>query len=228
MTLLRRIAVRISQKAVEKAKPGCREWAEGLAREVAFIQSDWRALAWALGCWRVLLRNPPKPLGTPEEIARAGRIYAGNREHVPPMAALIMATQVINFGLRASGHLSIAQRAGLAVAAVNAAYLAVVTWLETRMLPRPDDMDDIAWIAFYRSELVRVRDLYSGFGSLYRPAIVLWFAGLFLDAPQPSLTYCVFAVGAPIGGVALLNLVDRFQRRIDQVDSALKRCGGQA
>jgi len=84
MRLIRRLAVRISKKSVERAKPGCKEWAEGLEREVEFIEGDWRALGWATGSLGVLLRNPPKPLGNAEEIARAGRLFAGNREHVPP------------------------------------------------------------------------------------------------------------------------------------------------
>src|ERR1700723_576811 len=96
MTLVRRLAVRISAKAVEKAKPRCKEWAEGLAREIEFVEGDWRALAWAIGSLRVLLRNPPKPLRNAAEVARAGRLFAGNREHVPPMIFLLMAMQVFD------------------------------------------------------------------------------------------------------------------------------------
>ncbi len=92
---------------------------------------------------RQLARATPQSsqaLETPEEIARAGRIYAGNREHVPPVVALLFATQVLNFGLQAVlpiGHPDSCQRAGFAIAAMSAAYLAAVTWLVTRMVPRP-------------------------------------------------------------------------------------------
>ncbi len=55
MTLVRRVAVRISGFVVDHASSGCWEWAEGLAREVEFVEGDWAALWWALGSLRVLL-----------------------------------------------------------------------------------------------------------------------------------------------------------------------------
>ena len=179
MTILRRLAMRIAEEAVERAKPRCKEWAEGLEREVAFIESDWRALGWAIGSVRVLFQNPPKPLGNSAEIARAGRLFAGWREHVPPVIFLIMAMQVFNNGLRVvlptcrTGPLG---RAGFAIAAVSAAYLAVVGWMDSRMRERPEDMDDGAWIEFYRLEMVRLRDLYAGLGALFSAAIFLFCA----------------------------------------------------
>jgi len=57
LTFLRRAAVALSERVVRWASPGGREWAEGLAREVEFIESDWRALAWAAGSTRVLLER---------------------------------------------------------------------------------------------------------------------------------------------------------------------------
>jgi hypothetical protein len=55
MSPIRRLAVRILGVVVRWASPGCKEWAEGLAREVEFIGGDWRALGWALGSVRVVL-----------------------------------------------------------------------------------------------------------------------------------------------------------------------------
>jgi len=55
MTLIRRAAVAISTLVMRWASPGTKDWAEGLAREVEFIEGDWRALAWAFGSMRVLL-----------------------------------------------------------------------------------------------------------------------------------------------------------------------------
>lgn len=57
MTFLRRVAKAISQRVVRWAVPGCKEWAEGLAREIEFIEGDWRALFWAIGSARVLLER---------------------------------------------------------------------------------------------------------------------------------------------------------------------------
>ena len=55
MTLVRKLALSLSQKVVRLAAPGCKEWAEAQARELAFIPSDWAALRWSLGNARVLL-----------------------------------------------------------------------------------------------------------------------------------------------------------------------------
>src|SRR5580704_6882861 len=55
MTVVRRSAMRIAAFVVRYAAPGCRDWAEGLAREAEFIEDDWSALGWAIGSTRVLL-----------------------------------------------------------------------------------------------------------------------------------------------------------------------------
>jgi hypothetical protein len=233
MRLIRRLAVRISKKSVERAKPGCKEWAEGLEREVEFIEGDWRALGWATGSLGVLLRNPPKPLGNAEEIARAGRLFAGNREHVPPMILLLMTFQLFDNVDRLVfrwGRMDHLQQAGFAIAAVSAAYLAMVGWMEHRMGKRPEDMDDGAWIEFYRREMVRRRDLFSGFGILFPIAIVSMCAGELLGvegSTRPYLTACFTATC-----IVMLRLcswpAERFQRKVDDVDSILQHGGRQA
>jgi len=71
MTLVRGLAVRISCRVVRWASPGCKEWAEGLEREVAFIESDWAALGWAIGSTRVLLDRRAAPLRSLDEVPAA-------------------------------------------------------------------------------------------------------------------------------------------------------------
>lgn len=218
---------------VRWASPGCKEWAEGLGREVAFVEGDWRALGWAIGSVRVLFWNPPKPLGNAEEIARAGRLFAGNREHVPPMILLLTGLQLFDNVTRLvfwRGRMDHLQQAGFAIAAVSAAYLAMVGWMEHRMGKRPEDMDDGAWIDFYRREMVRRRDLFSGFGILFPVAIVSMCAGELLgieDSTRPYLTACFTA-----SCMVMLRLVswpaERFQRKVVDVDSVLQQGGRQA
>jgi hypothetical protein len=227
MIFVRKAATAISERVVQRASPGCREWAEGLAREVEFIESDWRALVWALGSVRVLFRNPPTSLRNAAEIARAGRLFAGSREHVPPVFPLLFTMQALNYGLRAiyplhrDDHLA---RAGFAIAAVSAAYLAAVGWMGGRMSKRPEDMDDAAWIEFYRREMVRLRDLFIRFGALFVPALVLMFAGMALGCgmAQPYLAFCAIAFCLFL---AWLNPrpAETFQRKIDDVDSILQQ-----
>jgi hypothetical protein len=234
MTLVRRKALEISSWVVRWASPGCKEWAEGLERELAFIDSDWRALGWALGSLRVLFRNPPMSLGNAAEIARAGRLFAGSREHVPPMFFLIMALQVFDkvvldlvFPWARIGHL---QRAGFAIAGLGAAYMAAVGWLDFRMGQRPEDMDDGAWIEFYRREMVRLRDLYTGLGALLPAALVLFCAGSLLGTEGVERPYfeSFLIVLSGLIGCVFPRVGKRFRRKVDDVDSILQQAGREA
>jgi hypothetical protein len=71
MILLRRLAKGISSRVVRWASPGCKEWAEGLEREAAVIESDWAALGWAIGSTRVLLDRRATPLRSLDEVPNA-------------------------------------------------------------------------------------------------------------------------------------------------------------
>ena len=73
MTLVRRLALRILNWVVCLASPERREWAEGLEREVAFIESDWRALGWAIGSVRVLFTAPESRDATLADVRTAAR-----------------------------------------------------------------------------------------------------------------------------------------------------------
>jgi len=71
MTPIRKLALGISARVVRWSSPGCKEWAEGLAREAVVIESDWAALRWSLGSTRVLLDRRAAPLTTLDEVADA-------------------------------------------------------------------------------------------------------------------------------------------------------------
>jgi hypothetical protein len=144
-----------------------------------------------------------------------------------------MAIQAFTYGLRAvsplyrDDHLA---RAGFAIAAVSAAYLAAVGWMGARMSERPEDMDDGAWIEFYRREMVRLRDLFSRFGALFGSALVLMFAGMALGYGGMALPYLIYCIIAFCLFLVWLNLrpAEGFQRKIDDVDSILQQAGREA
>ena len=236
MRPVRKLAVRISETVVERARPRCKEWAQGLAHEIEFVEGDWRALGWAIGSLRVLVRNPPTPLRNVAEIARAGRLFAGSREHTPPIICLLMVMQVISNGLHLvppTGRVGPLGLAGFAIAALSAAYMAVLLWLDTRMSQRPEDMDDCAWIEFYRREMVRRRDLYTGFGALFPASMVLWCAGMVLGyggMARLYVTSCLIAFCVFVTFVVSLSPrpAESFQRKVDEVDSILRHGGREA
>jgi hypothetical protein len=76
MTLVRRLALGISSRVVRWASRGCKEWAEGLAREATVIESDWAALGWALGSTRVLLNFREARLATLADVPSAVKKFA--------------------------------------------------------------------------------------------------------------------------------------------------------
>ena len=80
MTLVRRVAMKISGGVVRYASPGCKEWAEGLAREAEFIEGDWAALGWALGSARVLLDRRGAPMTSLADVAARGRRFSESLE----------------------------------------------------------------------------------------------------------------------------------------------------
>ncbi|HEV2646475.1 MAG TPA: hypothetical protein VGU46_08945 [Acidobacteriaceae bacterium] len=79
MSFLRKVAVRVTEFTMRHASAGSREWAKGLACEVEFIESDWRALAWAVGSTRVLLDRRGVRAGSDQDVKpKAIRIYDFN------------------------------------------------------------------------------------------------------------------------------------------------------
>jgi hypothetical protein len=53
MTRLRKLAVKISDTVVRRSLPAYKDWARATSRELEFIESDWAALRWALGSWKM-------------------------------------------------------------------------------------------------------------------------------------------------------------------------------
>lgn len=81
MSVLRKTAEKIATAVVRYASAGSKEWAEAIASELFHIESDWRALAWALSGMRVLLSYQPKPLRTLECLDVVAQKHAAIRRH---------------------------------------------------------------------------------------------------------------------------------------------------
>ena len=81
MSLIREVAGGISRFVVRHASPGSKEWAEGLAREADFVESDWKALAWSLGSMRVLLSYREAPLRSLDDLSTEAGKYAERMRH---------------------------------------------------------------------------------------------------------------------------------------------------
>jgi hypothetical protein len=139
--------MRISGAVVRWAAPGCKEWAEGLQREVAFIESDWAALAWAIGSVRVVLdRRVPVAVGS-EFVPRA-----------PSVVDWSGWLLYLSWGFYGCASLltskSWAQRSGWGLVILSGSYWAacsVFDWLRERWQPPPSDIQ--AYRLFLREGL---------------------------------------------------------------------------
>jgi hypothetical protein len=156
MTLVRKLALRISDAVVRWASPGCKEWAEGLAREVEFIASDWAALGWALGSMRVLLDSREVPMGSLDEVPAALQKYV-ERARGPGLWPLIL--QGALYGLRILDARSWSERVGCLMAVLASILAGTLVLTDRRRLKEPieDDIyDDLGACAlFYKAELER-------------------------------------------------------------------------
>jgi hypothetical protein len=91
MTLARKLASRISAFVARHASPGWKEWAEGMTREVAYVEGDWAALLWATGSLRVLLEPREAPIRSVAQVPALARKFVENaRKGTSNMAALSM------------------------------------------------------------------------------------------------------------------------------------------
>ena len=195
MSLVRIVALTISDEVVRWASPGCKEWAEGLEREGAVIESDWAALRWSLGSTRVLLDRRAAPLRSLDEVPAATqklvemtRRSAGYNLAMPITFGLIELLGVF----RARSNMG---RAGASLV-VLASILAGTYWLMERLRlkePWKDQIydDRVACAYFYREQLKRFDSTWICFSFWFcwtlnfymhdNDVVYLWlFAGMFL------------------------------------------------
>jgi hypothetical protein len=158
MTLTRKLALKLLDSVVRHASPGRKDWAEGLAREATFIESDWTALAWALGSTRVLLSYREAPIGSLAEVPAAAQKFV----EATRISALGMWVPILQGPLylwqffEARSGL---ERAGCALVVLCSVSAAIFMSVERRRLkdPSTDNIYDeiVACALFYKAELER-------------------------------------------------------------------------
>jgi|GEM_PF-1985980 len=163
MSPIRKLAVRISGTVVRWASPGCKEWAEGLAREVEFIGSDWSALGWAIGSLQVVLDRRQAPIGSGSKPARPSRLKV--------MFWLLYLEVCFWSGMEMLTATGWQQRLGWGLVLLAWGYWAacsVLNWLRDRWQPSTSDIE--AYRRFLRTglelKLSRYRTVRRWFPSL--------------------------------------------------------------
>src|ERR1017187_5629934 len=97
MTRLRKLAVKISDTVVRRCPLAYKDWAQATAWELEFIESDWAALRWALGSWKMAASCQNAPLASMSEVPRAARNFLRETRvsAVLPSLSLLDRTSVV-------------------------------------------------------------------------------------------------------------------------------------
>ena len=227
MTFPRKLALRISDFVARHASPGSKEWAQGITREVAFIDGDWMALGWALGGLRILLdrRKAPKQwaalsLLTLAQVPKEAHDFVKKaRSRGQPLYYMTLTIMIAEKYLFAHQRPSIA---GIMISAIGAAVCCTLWLVERRRLEDPAKGtiygDTIDCAKFYRQELQRYR-------------ITMWFPqfawccsviGLILNQWRFLCVNRWFFVPWALGWVMIWSMAcyewQRNQERLDQLD----------
>jgi hypothetical protein len=222
------MAMKIAGVVVRSASPGCKEWAEGVAREVEFIEGDLSALWWTIGSSRVLLDRREAPMTSLADVAGAARRFSESvRKRTTTYAFLFL--WVFIYALRLlNGGGSSEQRFSCGVAVLTAICLGVFELIHRLSLQAPQTEDMEAWALYYRSELERQRDFYFHGGKAPHFDSIVFFI----------LIGSVFAQDGGVRGNPVFFAYEvlvyllwesfvywqrrQFQRRIDELDAVLK------
>jgi hypothetical protein len=223
MTLVRRVAMKISDGVVRYASPGCKEWAEGLAREVEFIEGNWAALRWAMGSARVLFDRRGAPMTSLADVAARGQRFS---ESISKGSYSTFCLLGLPYFLTLLYARSWQERIGCGLVIVTSICLGIVGLLQQRK--RQALRDTVGDLTLYcKLELERKRDfLRTGIGRSFFFVLVLYFIGLAFAQKggaraHPFLTVLCMLICVLVA-LFLLRQPRQFQRQIDEVDVILK------
>jgi hypothetical protein len=229
MTLIRKKALEISSWVTWLASPGCKDWAEGLEREVAFIPSDWRALGWAIGSVRVLFTPRAVPLRSLAEVPAAAAMFV--RDHrlkvsfTFQLCIALGAWHTIALCFDRGLTLSRLELIGhcLIVAAAFSFALQLRSYSRSAQI-LPSEPRSCA--LFYRSELLRYVSLQSGLGATLCLAALVGGLALTFLSPEGSalfngkeiaITLAIFVIPLPQARASS----QKFRHQVSELEALL-------
>ncbi len=234
MTPLRRAAVRIAGFVVRHASSGCREWADGVAREVEFVEGDWAALGWALGSLRVLAdwsEAPVRSLDEAEEKARQFAMVVPDRLKLEVGVSFLFAFGCLSGLILKRGSLVRSEVFYLVIVVASLrGILLLAQFRRSTRLPETDDVRD--WARYYKDCLRQQCDFGSTGPALsaLKAICVCLLSSVYFDGvganPWISVSILVYASFLML----LLGVMEMRRRRsilrqISELEGLLK--GGQ-
>jgi hypothetical protein len=224
MTRLRKLAVKISNTVIRRSLPAYKDWAQATSRELEFIESDWAALGWALGSWKMAARCQNAPLTS---ILRGARVST-----VVTWLSLLWMCYWFS-GVFRHTALNPSRPLGWGLILAVLVYIAcqAIAFRGWRF-PREGELPAVA--SLYRAALERQRDFQSGVWYWSRAALiaagpVLATYRTWLMRPSAGREVVLEANLLACGLIAVSILVfwpkkgfsqwRRYQRSIDQLDA---------
>jgi hypothetical protein len=233
MTRLRKLAVKIADSVVRRSLPAYKDWAQATARELEFIESDWAALRWALGSWKMAASCQNAPITSMSEVPRAARNFLRETRASTVVTAVSLLWMTYWF----SGifrHTVTGRHTLLGWGLI----LAVLVYIACEAsafrgwrFPRGGELPEVA--DAYRAALVHRRDLLTGVWYWSRATLIV--AGPLLAAYHAwllkpgAIREAILGANLRTGGIIALSLlvtwpatrrvVARYQRTIDQLDA---------
>jgi hypothetical protein len=224
MTLVRRVAMTISGAVVRYASSGCKEWAEGLAREAEFIEGDWSALRWAIGSIRVLLDRREATVSSLSEAAEKARHFLESVRR-QNYSYLLFFWQALMHVLRIFDAPSRQQRIGCVLVVLAATYIVIFSVLWPRMVQLPpNDEDAEAWAVYFRRELERRSSSRVFVGVFF--SLAVYGVGVLLAERDGAAAHLIFAMSMGVilvcGASFFVWKRRQFQHQIEALDAVLK------
>jgi hypothetical protein len=230
MTLLRKLANKISAAVVRRSSPAAKDWAAATAQELPFIQNDWAALRWSLGSTSLLFRPcrvSETPLAALAEVPQAADRLT--KETIARARAIcIVAVAEVALFARQLVHLhNPVRHTGclLMIAAFLYLALQVIVRRGRRM---PPGVDLPAQTAHFRSELEREQRFHSGLWLWSR--LVFFFGAILVYTVAGSIApptriggavlgMATFSVGLFLSIRGNYHKAAKFQQRILELDA---------
>jgi hypothetical protein len=229
MTLTRKAAIKIINAVVRFAPAASREWATAAQGELWSIESDWKALFWALGSARMLFGPHSVSLAGLYDVPAAAKklsLTTYSRLIVLSLALVIAGPSFVAQLIHASSGIS---RLG------NALFVAGMFYMEYQAIARlarkvPCGSDLMTRARLYHYELERQRDFHRGSCFWSRWAIgtvglCCLIAGMIREYPSgdhADLFYSYIFVLVLMGlGAPWLNLSQArdYERKIEALDA---------
>jgi len=223
MSLIRALAEGVSRFVVRHASPGSKEWAEGLAREADFVESDWKALAWSLGSTRVLFSYREAPLRSLDDLSTEAGKYAERMRHRFSSTGGIWIGNLLQalcwiVILAMSKHLH--ERIGYSLVVSGFVMLTIHTlMLRRKGYDVPDRDDSTGMIQYYKTGLERACSPNT-LSFIAAVSFVLFVGALFVVSGQRFFDFLIGVVWITLT-VFLLRKRQNNLRRLEEIETLL-------